>query len=74
MSNREKVVSLIDSVPDYQLDALYNAIAGIIQIMKEAEDDAFCLSLAEQAKNENDGIRYSMDEVLKELNLDGSSL
>lgn len=32
---------------------------------KIAEDDAYCIALAERAQKENDGTTYSMDEVLK---------
>ena len=74
MTTREKIVDVIKKVPDRQLDALYSAIIGMIDIMKEAEDEVFCLSLAEQGKVEDDGSRYSMNDVLKELNISSNDL
>lgn len=68
--SRENLMELINEVPENMIEAVYSAISNIITIMKDAEDDAFCVSLAEAAMNEDDGTRYTMDEVIKELGLE----
>lgn len=65
MTTREKIEEVIKNVPENQIDTLYEAIKGVLKVLQEAEDDAYCMALAEQAKKENDGTTYSMDEVLK---------
>ena len=74
MTTREKIADVIRKVPDRQLETLYSAIIGMIDIMKDAEDEVFCLSLADQGKAEDDGSRYSMKDVLKELNINNNEL
>ena len=74
MTTREKIARVIKDVPERQLETLYSAIVGMIELMKEAEDEVFCLSLAEKGQSEDDGNRYSMEEVLKELNINSNEI
>ena len=74
MTTREKIADAIRKVPDRQLDALYSAIIGMIDIMKDAEDEVFCLSLAEKGELEDDGKHFSMDNVLDELQINKNDL
>ncbi len=74
MTTREKIARVIKNVPERQLETLYSAIVGMVELMKEAEDDVFCLSLAEKGQSEDDGNRYSMNDVLKELNISSNDL
>lgn len=74
MTTREKIARVIKNVPERQLETLYSAIVGMVELMKEAEDDVFCLSLAEKGQSEDDGNRYSMEDVLKELNINSNEI
>lgn len=74
MTTREKIARVIKNVPERQLETLYSAIVGMVELMKEAEDDVFCLSLAEKGQSEDDGNRYSMGDVLKELNINSNEI
>ena len=74
MTTREKIARVIKNVPERQLETLYSAIVGMVELMKEAEDDVFCLSLAEKGQSEDEGNRYSMEDVLKELNINSNEI
>ncbi len=74
MSNREKLTALIESVPDAQVDWLYQTVTQVLHVMAEAEDDAFCLALAEQAEAEDDGTRYSFEELMAECGVTDADL
>lgn len=74
MTTREKIARVIKNVPERQLETLYSAIVGMVELMKEAEDEVFCLSLAEKGQSEDDGNRYSMEDVLKELNINSNEI
>ncbi len=45
MSNREKVIALLDSVPDYKMGYVLAYVQGITA--DEAADDAFCQQMVE---------------------------
>lgn len=74
MSTREMLTNLIDSVPDSQMDLLYQTVSNLLQIMADAEDDAFCLALAAQAEQEDDGTRYSLEELMAECEVTHADL
>lgn len=65
MSNRERILQLIDDIPDYKL--VY--IIGILESLKayaheEAEPDEWDLQMIAEAKAENDGTTVSLEELL----------
>ena len=71
MSNREKVIALLDSVPDYKMGYVLAYVQGITA--DEAADDAFCQQMVENYENdpdpETDKI-YTLDECKREWGLD----
>ena len=50
MSNREKVIALLDSVPDYKMGYVLAYVQGITA--DEAADDAFCQQMVENYEND----------------------
>lgn len=52
MSNREKVMQLLDSVPEYKMGYVLAYLQGITA--DEAADDAFCHSMVEAYQNDPD--------------------
>jgi len=52
MTNREKIISLLDSVPDYKMGYILAYIQGIIA--DEESDDIFCQRIIENYENNPD--------------------
>ena len=52
MSNREKVIALLDSVPDYKMGYVLAYVQGITA--DEEADDAFCQRMLENYENDPD--------------------
>ena len=50
MSNREKVLALLDSLPDYKIGYVLAYVQGIAA--DEDADEAFCQQLLQQYKND----------------------
>lgn len=50
MSNREKVLALLDSLPDYKIGYVLAYVQGIAA--DEDADDAFCQQLLQQYEND----------------------
>lgn len=68
MSERERVVHLLDTVPDYKLHYLIAYIEGLTA--DEDQDDAFCEQLYQSYLQDPDrGQFYTQDEVCKELGI-----
>ncbi|MBD5129057.1 MAG: hypothetical protein HDT43_03910 [Ruminococcaceae bacterium] len=69
MSNKEKVISLIDNIPDEQL----NFIVGYLQnLCDEIEDDMFCEKLYQDYLHSPDKDEFvPIEEVLKGLTQNG---
>lgn len=70
MSNKEKVISLIDNIPDEQL----NFIVGYLQnLCDEIEDDVFCEMLYQEYLNSPDKDEFvPIEDVLKRLSENGT--
>lgn len=69
MSTRERIVQLIDQVPDYCLNNLQSYLQGMIAA-DEAADDAYCEQLHQAYENDPDrGQFMSEDELCKELGI-----
>ena len=70
MSNKERIVKLLDSVPDYKMGYVLAYIQGITA--DEEADDIFCQRMLENYQNapeeEKEGI--PLEECLKEWGLD----
>ena len=68
MSNREKIISLLDDIPDYKMGYVLAYIQGITA--DEETDDIFCEKMLEDynADSEKDE-EFSLDECKKEWGL-----
>ena len=70
MSNKERIVELLDSVPDYKMGYVLAYIQGITA--DEEADDIFCQRMLENYQNEPDEEKEDipLEECLKEWGLD----
>ena len=70
MSNKERVVELLDNVPEYKMGYVLAYVQGITA--DEEADDIFCQRMVENYENapddEKEGI--PLDECLREWGLD----
>lgn len=67
MSNKERIIELLDSVPDYKIGYVLAYIQGIVA--DEEADDLFCQRMMENYKNDPDKDKdetYSLEECMKE--------
>ena len=65
MSNKEKVISLLDSIPDYKMGYVLAFIQGLT--IDEEADNAFCMKLYQDYLNDPEhGETVSFEEALKE--------
>lgn len=70
MSNKEKIISLLDSIPDYKMGYVLAYVQGITA--DEENDDAFCQRMLEDYENDPDPDKdttYTLDECMKEWGL-----
>lgn len=70
MSNREKIIALLDSVPDYKMGYVLAYVQGITA--DEEADDLFCERMLENYENDPDPEKdkgYSLDECKQEWGL-----
>lgn len=70
MSNREKVIALLDSVPDYKMGYVLAYVQGITA--DEEADDAFCERMVENYLNDPDPDKdetFSLEDCKKEWGL-----
>ena len=71
MSNKEKVVQLLDSVPEYKMGYILAYIQGITA--DEEADDLFCQKIVEDYENDPDPDKdqeYTLEECKKEWGID----
>ena len=70
MSNREKIIALLDSVPDYKMGYVLAYVQGITA--DEEADDLFCERMLENYENDPDPEKdkgYSLAECKQEWGL-----
>ncbi len=70
MSNREKVLALLDSVPDYKMGYVLAYVQGITA--DEQEDDAFCEWMWQDYENDPDPDKekgFPLEECKREWGL-----
>lgn len=68
MSNREKIISLLDSVPEYKLGYVLAYIQGLTA--DESEDDAYCETLLEQYNSDPEkDVSFSLEDCKREWGL-----
>ncbi len=74
MSNRDKVISIIDRIPDckmvYVLDMMKSIQGLIVSEPEEVEPDAWDIKMLDEAETINDGTTITLEELAKDLNLD----
>lgn len=70
MSNRERIIQLINDVPDNRLIFVVDMLESLKAYAGEAiEPDEWDLQMIEQAKNNNDGETVTIDELCDELGI-----
>lgn len=70
MSNRERIISLLDDVPEYKMGYVLAFIEGLIA--DEETDDIFCERLAEQWENDASPDKHdfiTLEEFAKEVGI-----
>lgn len=68
MSNRERIIALLDNVPDYKMGYVLAYIQGITA--DEEADDRFCERMMENYENDPDRDQeYTLEECKKEWGL-----
>lgn len=68
MSNKERVLQLIDDVPDNKLIFVVNMLESLKAYAGEAiEPDEWDLKLIAEAEKENDGETVIIEDLAKEL-------
>ena len=70
MSNKERVVELLDNVPEYKMGYVLAYVQGITA--DEEADDIFCQRMVENYENAPDDEKEGvpLDECLREWGLD----
>lgn len=70
MSNKERIVELLDSIPDYKMGYVLAYVQGVAA--DEEADDIFCRRMAESYENapDEDKENVPLEECLKEWGLD----
>lgn len=70
MSNRERVIELLNSVPEYKIGYILAYVQGLAA--DEEADDAYCARLAEAYRNDTDPEKdkeYSLEDCKREWGL-----
>lgn len=71
MSNKERIIELLDVVPDYKMGYVLAYVQGIAA--DEEADDLFCQRMLENYENDPDPEKdkiYSLEECMKAWGLD----
>ncbi len=71
MSNKDRVISLLDNVPEYKMGYVLAYVQGITA--DEENDDAFCERMWDSYQNDPDPEKdkgYSLEECKKEWGID----
>ena len=70
MSNKDRIIELLDSVPDYKMGYILAYVQGITA--DEEADDIFCERMLESYNNDPDPDKdqnYTLEECMKEWGL-----
>ncbi len=71
MSNKERIVELLDSIPDYKMGYVLAYVQGVAA--DEEADNIFCQRMWENYENDPDPEKdkaYTLDECMKEWGID----
>lgn len=70
MSNKERVLQLIDDIPDQKLIYVVDMLNSIKNLLvEEVDPDKWDLQMINQAQEENDGTTISFEKLADELGL-----
>lgn len=68
MSNKERILQLIDDIPDNKLVFVIDVLESLKAYAGETiQPDDFDLQMISEAKKENDGETITLDSLAKEL-------
>ena len=68
MSNKERIMQLIEDVPEYKLIFIVNMLEDLKGYAGESiEPDEWDLQMIAEAERINDGERFTLEEVCEEL-------
>ena len=68
MSNREKVIALLDSIPEYKIGYVLAYVQGLTA--DEDADDEFCQRLYERYQNDPErDVAFTLEECKREWGL-----
>ena len=71
MSNRERIIELLNVIPDYKIGYILAYVQGMAA--DEEADDLFCQRMVENYENDPDSekdMQYTLEECKKEWGLD----
>jgi hypothetical protein len=71
MSNKERIVELLDAIPDYKMGYVLAYVQGVAA--DEENDDEFCQKMMENYENDTDPQKYetyTLEECKKEWGID----
>lgn len=71
MSNKERIISLLDTLPDYKI-AYILAFAQGVAVSDENDDELFCQKLVDDYLDNNDPLKHetiSIEELANELDI-----
>jgi hypothetical protein len=71
MSNKERIIELLDIVPDYKIGYVLAYVQGVVA--DEEADDLFCQRMVENYENDPDpekDVGYTLEECKKEWGID----
>ena len=71
MSNKERIIELLDSIPDYKIGYVLAYVQGVAA--DEEADDIFCQRMLENYENDPDPEKdksYTLEECKKEWGID----
>lgn len=70
MSNKERIMQLIEDVPEYKLIFIVNMLEDLKGYAGEAiEPDEWDLQMIAEAEKNNDGETVTIEELAKELDI-----
>lgn len=71
MSNKERIIELLDIIPDYKIGYVLAYVQGVAA--DEEADDIFCQRMVENYENDPDpekDIEYTLEDCKKEWGMD----
>lgn len=71
MSNKEQIMTLLDTMPEYKIEYILSVVK-VVSASEENEDDLFCKKLVEDYLNNDDPEKHetiTIEELAKELDI-----